>query len=305
MFQMWTKNIDKRLIILQVLLEICEKNNITEVRRSVLKDRCDDELFKKTDGREDTYGGSFERYLKELEGKNALKIIQKSKKKTMIAPNIAKIKRLLLWGLLDESTPYFTEEEIQQSRWERIIENEVGMALDNEIKEAYGSFDNDMIKKTHSVMKEVTIKIASSLASGLYEFYIAHEHDRFELDEATITDLGILARRIASRDPAAKFKLVIEYNGTPKDNNKLGSSLAPSTFKIMAECFVKWARSAFNYEVNEDDKRNISEVRIDLLTPETKEYYDIFSNETLPRYMSIWEASNKKSYEKLSRLGIQ
>src|SRR5437762_12739657 len=104
MFQMWTKNIDKRQIILQVLLEICEKNNITEVRRAVLKDRCDDELFKKTDGREDTYGGSFERYLKEMEGKNALKIIQKSKKKTMIAPNITKIKRLLLWGLFDEST---------------------------------------------------------------------------------------------------------------------------------------------------------------------------------------------------------
>jgi len=60
-----------------------------------------------------------------------------------------------------------------------------------------------------------------------------------------------------------------------------------------------------NYEVNEDDKRNISDVRIDLLSPEIREYYDIFSNETLPQYMSIWEASNKKSYEKLSRLGIQ
>ena len=154
-------------------------------------------------------------------------------------------------------------------------------------------------------MKEATIKIASSLASMLYEFYVAHKHDRFELDEATISDLGILARRIASRDPTAGFKLVIEYKGAPKDKNKLGSSLAPSMYKIMAEYFVKWARSAFNYEVTEDEKRMISEVRIDLLSPETREYYDIFSNETLPQYMRLWEKSNKKSYEKLSQFGLQ
>jgi len=33
-----------------------------------------------------------------------------------------------LSGLLDESAPHFTEEEIQQDMWEKIIENEVGMA---------------------------------------------------------------------------------------------------------------------------------------------------------------------------------
>jgi hypothetical protein len=257
-----TKNIDKVLIILQVLLDIYEKDSITEIRRSVLKERCEDQLNKKTNGAQVDYGGSFERYLKELKEEKTLNIIQKSKKNTMIVPNITRIKHLLtsqrLSGLLDESTPHFTEEEIQQSTWEEIIEKEVGMALDNEVKEAYGIFDNDMIKKRHSVMKEVTIRIASSLASMLYEFCVAHEQVGFELDEATITELGILSRRIASRDPTAKFKLVIEYSGVPKDKNKLGSFLAPSMYKIMAECFVKWARSAFNYEVNENDKINIS-----------------------------------------------
>jgi hypothetical protein len=312
---MWTKNIDKMLIILQVLLDIYEKDNITGVRRSVLKERCEDQLNVKTAGEQVDYGGSFDRHLKELEKEKALEIIQKSKKKTIIIPNIARIKSLLttkrLSGLLDESTPHFTEEEIQQAKWEKIIENEVGMALDNEVKElvqrsnASLSFDTDVIKKCHSVMREATIKIASSLASTLYEFYVAHKHHRFELDEAMITDLGILARRIASRDPTARFRLVIEYKGVPEDKNKLGLFLAPSMYKIIGEYFVKWARSAFNYEVNEDDKRNVSEPRIDLLSPETKEYYDIFSNETLPQYMRLWEKSNKKSYEKLSQFGLQ
>src|SRR5438067_2089463 len=128
MFHMWTKNIDKILIILQVLLEMYEKNNITEIRRSVLKDKCEDELNIKTGGEYVDYGGSFDRYLKELEEEKALKIIQKSKKKTIIVPNITRVKHLLtskrLSGLLDESTPHFTEEEIQQDVWEKIIESE-------------------------------------------------------------------------------------------------------------------------------------------------------------------------------------
>jgi hypothetical protein len=309
---MWTKNIDKELIILQVLLDIYEKDNITEIRRSVLKQKCEDQLNIKTGGEQVDYGGSFERYLKELEQEKALEIIQRSKKKTIIILNITRIKHLLtakrLSGLLDESTPHFTEEEIQQSKWEKIIENEVGLGVDDEFKGLVqrASLDNDsMIQKSHQVMREVTKKIASSLASMLYEFYVVHKHDRFELDEPTIADLGILARRIASRDPTAHFKLVIEYKGVPQDKNKLELFLAPSMYKIIAEYFVKWAHAVFNYEVNEDDKRNISENRTDLLGHETRWYYDRFFDKSLPIYMGLWGLSIKKSYEKIKQLGLQ
>jgi hypothetical protein len=117
--------------------------------------------------------------------------------------------------------------------------------------------------------------------------------------------IGILARRIASRDPTTKFKLVIEYKGVPKDKNKLGLFLAPSTSKIMAEYFVKWARIVLNYEVSEDEKRMISETHIDQLTPETKQHYDSFYNKALLLYMKMWEAANKRSHEQLSQLGLK
>lgn len=170
MFQMRTKNIDKIMIILQVLLDIYEKNNITEVRRSMLKERCEDQSYTKTDGDEEGYGGSFERYLKELEEENALEIIQKSKKKTIIVLNITRVKHLLtskrLSGLLDESTPHFTE-EIQQDMWENIIENEVNVAVDNKVKQVVqrsdtlsrGFFNDSMISKSHPVMMEVTKRL--------------------------------------------------------------------------------------------------------------------------------------------------
>lgn len=76
-------------------------------------------------------------------------------------------------------------------------------------------------------------------------------------------------------------------------------------YKIIAENFVKWAGIVFSYEVSEDEKRKISETHNDQLTPETKQYYDLFSNKTLPLYMRLWGASTKESYEKLSQLGLQ
>jgi hypothetical protein len=183
--------------------------NITEVRRSVLKDKCEDQLNIKTGGEYVDYGGSFDRYLKELEEEKALEIIQKSKKKTIIVPNITRVKQLLvskrLSGLLDESTPHFIEEEIQQEMWEKIIESEVGMTVDDKVKELVQrstlsrSFEDSMINKSHPFMMEVTKKIASPLASMLYHFfYVSHKKDDgFQLDERTIMDLGILARRLA------------------------------------------------------------------------------------------------------------
>jgi hypothetical protein len=163
-----------------------------------------------------------------------------------------------------------------------------------------------MINKSHPLMMEVTKKIASSLASMLYHFfYMPHKkNDESQLDERTIMDLGILARRLAYRDPTAHFKLVIEYTGIPKDKDKLGLFLAPSMYKIIAENFVKWAGIVFSYEVSEDEKRKISETHIDQLTPETKQYYDLF-NKTLPLYTRLWGVSTKESYEKLSQLGLQ
>ena len=258
-----------------------------------------------------------ERYLKELKEEKALEIIHKSKKNTIIVPNITRINHLLtsqrLSGLLDESTPHFTEEEIQQSMWEEIIEKEVGTAVDNIVKElvqrsntlSKGFSENTMIKKSHPLMREVTKKIASSLASTLYDFYIIHKKDdRFELDEHTIIDLGIVARRITSTDPTSPFRLVVEYKGVPEDKSKLELFLGPSLYKIMAEYFVKWAHTVFSYEVTEDEKRMISETHIDQLMPETKQYYDIFSK-TLPLYMRLWGVSTKESYEKLRQLGLQ
>ena len=71
---MWTKNLDKKLIVLQILSEFYERNNETEIRRARLKESCEDRLNQVTGGLHDNYGGSFDRYLRELEQIGAITI---------------------------------------------------------------------------------------------------------------------------------------------------------------------------------------------------------------------------------------
>lgn len=59
MVQLWTKDIDKQMLILEVLVQEYEKNGVKEIRHAALKELCDDMLNEKTEGRMEAYGGSF------------------------------------------------------------------------------------------------------------------------------------------------------------------------------------------------------------------------------------------------------
>src|SRR5436190_10451068 len=97
---MWTKYVDKKLIILHVLLEEYRKTGVTKVRRSRLKDMCIDKLLEESGGSQEIYGGSFERYLKQLEELRAINIkrVRKTTKVTIttIISDIPRIESLLL-----------------------------------------------------------------------------------------------------------------------------------------------------------------------------------------------------------------
>ena len=62
--QLWTKDIDNEIIILEALLQQHENYRVTEIKRSLLKEICEDILYEKSKGLQDAYGGAFQRGLK-------------------------------------------------------------------------------------------------------------------------------------------------------------------------------------------------------------------------------------------------
>ena len=136
---MWTKNIDKNLIILQVLYELYQKNNIDEIRRAELKEYCDNRLYELTSGEQVEYGGSFERCLNSLEELGALKCIKKGAKLTVVVANIKRIENLLLDKKLNDTlgnvNVRMLQKKIEDELWEEIIEEEADFAFDRKREE--------------------------------------------------------------------------------------------------------------------------------------------------------------------------
>jgi hypothetical protein len=207
---MWTKYVDKKLIILHVLLEEYRKTGVTKVRRSRLKDMCIDKLLEESGGSQEIYGGSFERYLKQLEELRAINIkrVRKTTTKvtiTTIISDIPRIESLLLNKRMNDTIDMkIASRQIEESLWEEIIVEEVSSLLDKKRRELVQKLNPELPlmddRLFHSVMKETVARIASNLASRIYEFHIAHKDDRFQWDRDLMLDFGILAKKVANRN---------------------------------------------------------------------------------------------------------
>jgi hypothetical protein len=163
--------------------------------------------------------------------------------------------------------------QIEDSLWEEIIVEEVSSILDQKRRELVHNANLELPfmddRLFHSVMKETVTRIASNLASRIYEFHIAHKDDRFQWDRDLMIDFGILARKVANTNPRAPFSLFIVYKGKSDGDEKLGLALGPAVFKILAESFLKWTK-LFNYDVSHEEMQKISNGHVYLLSGDTK-----------------------------------
>jgi hypothetical protein len=297
MVQLWTKDIDKEMLILEVLVQEYEKNGVKEIRRAALKELCDDMLNEKTEGRMEAYGGSFQRGLKVLEEKMALNCVKKGPKLTLIIPDIPRIKSLLLGKKLDQSLNEdsdirLTEQEIPATIWEKLLEQDVEITLEKGLKEINRKsnpsldFNDELIQRSYLPLKETAKKINSYIIPNLFDFIISHKDENFALNEDIATDIGQIASKIMSKNITAPFKVLIEYKGIPGNATTLGLLFGTHTFNIATTYFVQWAQDVFHYKVSNEDIIKLQEGHIDLLTKTAKEYFDIFYN-SLQTYVNI------------------
>jgi hypothetical protein len=262
-----TKSLDKKLIVLQILYEFYERNHETEIRRARLKELCEDRLNQVTGGLHDSYGGSFERYLRELEQMGAITIRpQKSRKFTLITSNIGRIEALLTETKLNESfgraDRKIIEQSLEDSMWEELIENTYNLAI------------NKLINPTHSltpdsyvIMKEMIAKVMANTLSRCFEFNVSYDkQSNFQLDNQFITTVAGPVVRMAQRNPKAPFKIMLEYKGMPQSSEEVRMRFEPVLLNMRAEYFIRWVKAAFNYDLEEEDKRKLKGGQYDLLT---------------------------------------
>jgi hypothetical protein len=194
---------DKRLIILQEALKYCKGKNVDKIRYTALKKLCNDRLSDLTDGDQTDFGGSFEKYIIDLESnsepaKSLLKRYKQKPGKSFIIPDIQKIVNLLNRKHLNNLV-----ETIESSK------EPYGALSLMDLPAGYGDHgiyfaqEDNLGKSTAAVYTSNTLNI-----------YTTHPEDKsFDLREEDIRQLQQFGNIVASRDKTMPFKITLEYKG--------------------------------------------------------------------------------------------
>jgi hypothetical protein len=297
---MWTKKVDKEILILHVLFDLYQKNNKTEFRYTQLKELCNDHLNAFTNGEQEDYGGSFERYLENLENKGLVKRL-KEKKHTLIISNIPKIEYVIGQEKLNQSFDALDKRKIEEinledSIWEQIVEETFRVALDEIIKLRFRIskkfLQEGSVAQSHFVMKDVVSKIMANILSRSFEFNISYHIDKSTsppIDRQVFVSLIEPFIKLVAKNKPNPCKITMEYNGIPSSHEAM-KVFGPGLNKIITEYFVKWTSTVFNYHIDQEDKRRLEQGQHLLLGESASQYYAIFSR-TLGEYLTYIQSA--------------
>ena len=259
-----TNNLDKVLLILEVLVEFHEKFLTTLIKRAMLRNLAEEKLVQVTNKQLTNFGGGgFESLLTRLERMRAIARERKSRKDTIFHIDMRRVKNLIIdkkkgqMGL--DSVFELEEQQLPDSALEGIVGSMVVSVLDGKSDEL------NLDRAQHGFMKYLVKDIAMAVERHLYEYYFAAKSARRHIDDDTMQGFIRLSHVIAEQDPAKPFRLVIEYLGRPKGKD-LDITHGPLGRQLISKFFVHWARLFRGLEVNDEDKKHILDGNSNLLS---------------------------------------
>ena len=186
------------------------------------------------------------------------------------------------------------EENVEDSMWEELIENTYHLAIDKLVNPTYS-----LTPDSYVIMKEMIAKVMANTLSRCFEFNVSYDNQsNFQLDNQFITSVAGPVVRMAQRNPKAPFKIMLEYKGMPESSEEVRMRFGPVLLKMRAEYFIRWVKAAFDYDVEEDDKRKLKEGQYDLLNKSAREFYHIF-NDGITEYFSLLHSLSNDQINKL------
>jgi hypothetical protein len=202
---------DRKFIILQEVVKYCKGKNVDKIRYSDLKRRCNDRLSDLTAGYQTDFGGSFEKYLIDLESNSepAKSFLRRDKQKpgkSFIIPDIPKI-----INLLDRKHLNNLVETIESSKEPYDAISLTDVPTGYSAVGLYFAQDEDNLGKSAAVVyTSNTLNICTT----------DPEDKSFHLREEDIQQLQHFGNIIASRDKTIPFKITLEYKGDAHSSEK-------------------------------------------------------------------------------------
>lgn len=290
---MWTKKVDRNLLILRVLYEFYLNNLTVEIRRARLRELSDDKLNQETSGLHDSYGGgSFERCLRDLENQGYLTCIHSRKKETTIILNIKRIEYIIqseqLESSFDKIDKRIIETNVEDSILEEIIEEVYGKILDMAVAEKYSQTPPE----SYYEIRKFIANINANMMSRAFDLNVSYDPTaKMQPNRELIIALATLIFKMVESNLAAPFKITIDFKGLSMPSKEVLSKYEPAISQSFNNCFIRWVKSAYHLIISEDDKRKLAEGKDKLLSEPVSGYYRIFC-ESVSHYLGLLQSTS-------------
>ena len=275
---MWTKKVDRKILILRVLYGLYQKNSTSEIKRARLKEVCDDRINLETNGAHESYGGSFEWCLKDLEDKGLLERVHKKRKETIIVPNMKRIEYTLQRDELeisfDKADRRVIETNVEDSILEEVIEEIYGKILDRVVEISYSSKPTESYYK----IRKFIAKIIASMMSRAFDLNVSYDQSSMQLNKELIKAIVTPIFEIVEHNLGASFNITINYKGLSVPSMEVLSRYEPAISQSFNNCFIEWVNSVYGFTLSEEDKIKLREGDEKLLPKPASEYYNAFSS---------------------------
>jgi hypothetical protein len=295
----WTKEIDRKLLVLRVLRELYQNNRTSEIRRATLKELCDDRLDQETRHRHETFGGgSFEWCLNKLEEQRLFTRVHKSRKETIIIPNENRINYILqreeLEASFDKVDKKLIETNVEDSILEEIIEEVYSNILDRVVEVKYNSKPPESYYKIRNYLAKIVAN-GLSRAFDLNVSYDPSSTSNMQPNKEFIKAVAAPVMKLVEHNPESPFNITINYKGLSMPSMEVLSRYEPAFFQLTNECFTGWVKAAYNFTISEEDKRKLIDGRVQLLSKPALEYYGIFRN-SIYQYLILLQSMGSLIY---------
>jgi hypothetical protein len=285
---MWTKRVDKKMLILMVLHELHQNSPISEIRRARLRELCDDRLNQETDGLQDSFGGgSFEWCLKQLEKLGLFRVVQKDLKETVIVPNIKRIEQFIQRGesrsSLDHAGNKVIETNVEDSILEEIIEEVYDKIMDRAVEIKY----NSKPPESYHEIRDFIAKIMANMMSRAFDISVLYDPgSKMQPDKEFIMHAITPVLKMIEHNMEAPFKIIIDYKGISMPSKEVLPRYEPAMDQLFNDCFIRWLESAYDFTISEEDKIKLREGKDKFLSEPLLGYYKIFSS-SMYQYLNL------------------
>lgn len=281
------------MLVLRVFRELYQNNRISEVRRATLKESCDDRLFQETNGRHEVFGGaSFEWCLDKLEKQGLLTRVRKTSKETIIIPNENKIDYTLqcneLEASFDKADKKLIETNVEDNILEEIIEEIYGKILDRVVDAKY----NSKPPESYREIRNLIAKTFANMLSRAFDLNVSYDPSstsNMQPSKEFIMAVAEPVMQLVEHNPESPFSITINYKGLSMPSMKVLPRYEPAFLQLTKDCFIGWVKATYNFTISEEDKRKLTDDKVQLLSKPALEYYGIFTD-SIHQYLSLLQS---------------